>query len=380
MKFKKFFKDERGAVLPIVALFILFVAFGISALVIDVGTLYVERRNMVAAADAGALAGAREMQNRTSGTEKIIEIAKNVAVANGAEGSTIIVNVYTTGTRYVEVIANKNTELFFAKTFGMNSSNVQAIAKAKPIVLNPGVLPFAALQSEVYVNGISGAVNTNLMLLHDERKLTSDNSWGGLIDLDGTMGDTNDIVKAIEDRYYELGQGFTTNLNQNIMNSAPGWKNFQDSIPNLFDKARAFTSDATGRRAYVTGFVPIVDASAYDPSSKKVLPIIAFAEFTILDLAQGTDSIQPGLSEAFMVHLDANFQIQYEDGLPRVDYETGAVGDSNRNQYKLTNTKMAYVLIGVYTGKILSINDIIKGNYEGTLYNEARFDAVTLID
>ena len=53
-------KDQRGAVL-IWILPALVVLFGIAALVIDAGSLYVDRRRMVTAADAAALAGAQEM-------------------------------------------------------------------------------------------------------------------------------------------------------------------------------------------------------------------------------------------------------------------------------------------------------------------------------
>ncbi len=377
MKYRSFIKDERGAVLPIVALFILFVAFSVTVLVVDVGALYVERRNMVAAADAGALAGAREMQNRTKTSLEIEEVAKKVAVENGADPLTTTATAYMTGNRYVEVVANKNTNLFFAKTIGINSSNVQARASAKPIVLTPSILPFAALKTEVYVDG---DVSKDFVFFHDDRELTSDKSWAGLLDLDGKMGNTSDITKVLMDRTYELGPDFTTNLNQNIMLSAQGWKNFQDALEVLFDDARELTSDPIARRAYVTGFVPIIDAEAYDSSSKKVLPIIGFAEFTILDLVSGKTGIESGMPEAFKVNVDVNYQIQYSKGLPSVDYANGAVGD-NKNQYKLVDIKSKTdIIIGVFTGKTLSINDILTGNYAGTLYNEARFDAVSLIE
>lgn len=378
MKLRRFVKDERGAVLPIVALFILFVAFSVTVLVVDAGALFVERRNMVAAADAGALAGAREMQNRTKTSLEIEEVAKKVAVENGADPLTTTATAYMTGNRYVEVVANKNTNLFFAKTIGIDSSNVQAKASAKPIVLTPSILPFAALETEVYIDG---AVNKDFVFFHDDRELTSDKSWSGLLNLDGKMGNTSDITDVLMDRTYELGPDFTTNLNQSIMLSAQGWKNFQDALEVLFNDARELTSDPIARRAYVTGFVPIIDAEAYDPSSKKVLPIIGFAEFTILDLVTGKTGVRSGMPEAFKVNVDVNYQIQYSNGVPSVDYANGAVGVNNENQYKLVDiNSTTSIIIGVFTGKILSINDILTGNYAGTLYNEARFDAVTLID
>ena len=57
-KIKRILRDEKGTALVLVCLaFVLLLGF--SALVIDYGALALERRRMVTAADAGALAGAR---------------------------------------------------------------------------------------------------------------------------------------------------------------------------------------------------------------------------------------------------------------------------------------------------------------------------------
>ena len=52
--------NERGQTLVIIALFMVAVV-GMAALVLDGGHAYAQRRRMQNAADAGALAGAREL-------------------------------------------------------------------------------------------------------------------------------------------------------------------------------------------------------------------------------------------------------------------------------------------------------------------------------
>jgi len=89
-------KDQKGAVLPFVALIMVFVIFGMMAIVVDAGGLYNVRKQMVTAADAAALAGAKEMEKNLSASvsesekatirAKAEQIAKSIATKNGAEG------------------------------------------------------------------------------------------------------------------------------------------------------------------------------------------------------------------------------------------------------------------------------------------------------
>ncbi|GAI23673.1 unnamed protein product, partial [marine sediment metagenome] len=59
MKIKRF-KSENGAVVVIVALSIVALMM-VTALTIDVGSLYEERRHLQTVADAAALAGAQQL-------------------------------------------------------------------------------------------------------------------------------------------------------------------------------------------------------------------------------------------------------------------------------------------------------------------------------
>jgi Flp pilus assembly pilin Flp len=62
VKVKRLFMDEKGATLPLVAIILGLFALGFIALVVDVGTLYVERKAMITSADAAALAGAQVLR------------------------------------------------------------------------------------------------------------------------------------------------------------------------------------------------------------------------------------------------------------------------------------------------------------------------------
>ncbi len=125
---KNLFKDEKATALIIFALGV-FVLFGFAAFVIDVGDMYVGRRSMANAADAGALAGARELA--LSGDDNLaIEAAREYAEEkNGAETSDISI-VTIDGGKSVRVTASINKEHFFAKIMGFSDTNVSATASA----------------------------------------------------------------------------------------------------------------------------------------------------------------------------------------------------------------------------------------------------------
>jgi hypothetical protein len=86
---KRIFKDESGVVLVLVAL-LLVVFLGVGALVIDLGVLYVARNELQNAADAGALAGARDLylDNGLAVDPNANNVAIAAATANLSVGGT----------------------------------------------------------------------------------------------------------------------------------------------------------------------------------------------------------------------------------------------------------------------------------------------------
>lgn len=117
-------REERGQVLVTVALTLLGLV-AVVALAVDVGHFYAERRHMQNAADAGALAGAREI---CFGDPSLAEsVAMEYAtVRNRAEDATVTV----TGEMSVTVVTSETAETYFGGVIGIDSVDVSAIASA----------------------------------------------------------------------------------------------------------------------------------------------------------------------------------------------------------------------------------------------------------
>ncbi len=138
--------SESGQVLPFVAV-LLIVLLGMLGLVLDGGNLYLHRRSMQNAADAGALAGARvRCLNGTAAEARAA--AQDYAVAkNGADTATVHANGGT-----VEVVARKDVAMTFSRLLGINEIPVAAEAAAICGVaaaakgLNPLAIPDVSYQ------------------------------------------------------------------------------------------------------------------------------------------------------------------------------------------------------------------------------------------
>jgi len=118
------YRKQSGQVLIQVALMI-GVLLLMAALAVDVGNIYAERRRMQNAADAGALAGARDLCLGGS-VDHAIAVATLYATANGASGAAVIIDGYR-----VEVEASTAAQMFFAGIVGINSVDVSAVAEAE---------------------------------------------------------------------------------------------------------------------------------------------------------------------------------------------------------------------------------------------------------
>jgi Flp pilus assembly protein TadG len=134
--------EEQGAVLAIVAISLI-VLIGMAVLTFDLGRGVALKRNMVNAADAGALAAARECglangkdkattaasqlvaDNNTSATVTGFKINPNDAVCSGAG------NPDPDGKNTVTVTVTVPQEYFFAPIFGVDEGDVVATATAE---------------------------------------------------------------------------------------------------------------------------------------------------------------------------------------------------------------------------------------------------------
>ena len=139
----KRFKSENGVVAVIVALSIVAIMM-VTALTIDVGSLYEERRYLQTVADSAALAGVQELPENVDGAiDKAIEYASecgfNIDYSDVEVSSTLAENDTIT----VNAI-NPNAPLYFARVIGLSETQVVALATA--IVASPeehvGVVPW----------------------------------------------------------------------------------------------------------------------------------------------------------------------------------------------------------------------------------------------
>lgn len=125
----------KGQVLVLVALSI-FVLVGFTALAVDGGNLYATRRKMQNAADAGALAGARQLCFEADKSFGAVEsVAQEYAINwNLAEEAEVTVSdVYT-----VTVVARTTADTFFAGVIGWQEVDVAASASAMCTWANVG--------------------------------------------------------------------------------------------------------------------------------------------------------------------------------------------------------------------------------------------------
>ena len=183
-----FIKSEAGSVAVIVAISFT-VLMGLTALVVDVGRLYVEQNRLVKAVDSAALAAAQELARSSTSVEST---AKEYADYNGVNPDEIIVAV-NGSEKMVTVEAVRKVEFTFAPFIGFTDSNVRARAKAKVGAISSvnGAVPFA-VEKQNFVFGqpyvLKYGANSNFDHGDDDTIDGSGNrvGWYGALSLGGT--------------------------------------------------------------------------------------------------------------------------------------------------------------------------------------------------
>ena len=141
MKTKKasYMRDESGQVLIMVTVCLVGL-LAMLALVLDGGNIYLQRRRMQNAADAGAIAGARVLALDGTPAQAYAAAQEYTLQRNGADNCDISIE----GT-LVTVVAHKNVKMSFAQIVGINQ--VQATARAsatyKPVAQMGKMAPIA---------------------------------------------------------------------------------------------------------------------------------------------------------------------------------------------------------------------------------------------
>ncbi len=139
-------KGESGQALVLLALFMIGL-LAVMALVLDGGNMYLQRRRMQNAADAGALAGTRILSKNGTAAQAETEAQGYASQHNGADSAAVDA---TSLPRSVSVVACKNTPMTFAQVIGLRSATVCARARAawSPVCDLEGVRPIAIWSQE----------------------------------------------------------------------------------------------------------------------------------------------------------------------------------------------------------------------------------------
>jgi len=122
-------KDETGVAMVLVVMSMV-VILGCAALAVDVGNLYRVRRELVTAADAGALAGAYVWDWKTPNTPTVEQEARDIAEQNSPLGAADASTTVNGGDVAVRVVVRQDVPLYFARVFGLGSYEVAAAATA----------------------------------------------------------------------------------------------------------------------------------------------------------------------------------------------------------------------------------------------------------
>ncbi|MEW5920468.1 MAG: pilus assembly protein TadG-related protein [Bacillota bacterium] len=147
--FKRFYQkkhDERGSVLIMVSLGLV-ALLGCSALVMDYGVVALERRRLVTAADAAALAGAQELIRNAAFPALAQACAVAYAEWNGVDPHKVTASVLPELGEIVVQVEN-GVEFIFARIFGKTGANVTARARAiaGPVAGIRGLAPFSVIE------------------------------------------------------------------------------------------------------------------------------------------------------------------------------------------------------------------------------------------
>ncbi len=136
--------SERGQAL-ILIVFAIVALFGVTALVVDGGNAYADRRQAQNAADAAALAGALGRLNGENWVESILAVARQNGYNNDGVNNIVEVHsppisgTYAGNVQYIQVRITSNLRTYFASVVGFPTIKnvVETIARSKPAEWRP---------------------------------------------------------------------------------------------------------------------------------------------------------------------------------------------------------------------------------------------------
>jgi Flp pilus assembly protein TadG len=122
-------KNERGQALVLTVLSLV-VLLGMSALVLDVGAWFHQKRHLQATADAAALAGAQLLPNNPAGASSQA-LSYGTKNGGGVAGADVTISSSRATDDTISVKAHKTNNGVFSKVVGVFNVNIAATAKAR---------------------------------------------------------------------------------------------------------------------------------------------------------------------------------------------------------------------------------------------------------
>jgi hypothetical protein len=162
-KFSKIMKFESGQMLILVALMMVGL-LGMTALIIDVGGKNLTRTQLQSAADAAALAGARNLPDNPTAARSA---ATAYAASNGLSGDNVTITI-AADNKSITVAISRTSPSLFAKILGPSNGTVGAHSMAQVGIAAsvPWIVPFAIAKpaqfnyDHVYILRMYGAGST----------------------------------------------------------------------------------------------------------------------------------------------------------------------------------------------------------------------------
>lgn len=139
-------RSQKGAVIPLIAIAMVSL-IGMTALVVDVGFIYLNQMQLANSADAAVLAGAQLLPAKPS---QAVDTVLSYGKLNGKSGDSITPVLADNNTE-LTVTISRNVRLFFGRIFGFQSSDVQAAATARVATFsggNMGIIPFGIVDQD----------------------------------------------------------------------------------------------------------------------------------------------------------------------------------------------------------------------------------------
>lgn len=122
-------RNENGVVLVLTAI-LLTVFLGMAALAIDVGSFDAAQRKAQSAADAGALAAARDLAADPSGATSTTDAQTYAKTYNYPSATVKVTAPYGTGNTQAKVTVSSTSPSYFGRIFGVTKANISATAVA----------------------------------------------------------------------------------------------------------------------------------------------------------------------------------------------------------------------------------------------------------